>query len=344
VKIAHALKFYPKTSGLYETAREIIEEEIAQGYDARIFDVRENVKPSKYLYDRGARSCSLEWFKKADVCVMHQMMPKEFLDNIDRPIVTVLHGTPEACYMSDIWEESNSMSLIMDLIKSYPQMTFVTLWERHFHFWNNLAPGRVVYIPSCVNLSRFHPDKVEPIKFLNSGGTPNILFADTWRIIKDPFHIVHAYKLFKDRYPKARLHIYCKPSNPRDPSRKFFDKFLFDMAEGRKDFYGFYEGYVLEIDKAMAGADFVVTGQMDDTRIYRESLSLGTPVVRPNSTCDLLSPKDFADKMSQTWEQITRKDINFCKENIRQLAETKFNPTNTVNLLVDHFNNQLSLV
>jgi len=338
------LKFYPKSSGLYETAREIIAEEISQGHDARILDTREETGYSKYLYDRGVRTCDLEWFKDADIYIIHQMLAEDLLKEITKPIVVVLHGTPEACYMSDLWDKSHSFNLILDLIKD-KRMTFVTLWERHFHFWNNLAPGRITYIPSCVDFNFFDPEKTEPYEFNGkAGGSPNILFADTWRIVKDPYHIANAFKLFKKWHKKARLHIYCRPRDANSKTRKFFDHFLYMLSEGRDSFYGIYDGYNTEIDRVMRGADLVVTQQMDETRIVRESEALGTTVIQPDASYDYMHPEKFAQKMAQVWEQMMRGDKYYSPEEIRKRAILKFDPKVTVAKLVEHFRTRISLV
>jgi len=343
MNIAHSLKFYPKTSGLYETAREIILEEINQGHDARIFDVKDRTH-SKYLYDRGVRTCDVDWFKNADIYVIHQMIPEELLVRIKKPIVVILHGTPEACYMSDIWEESISFTLIMMLIKD-PRISFVTLWERHFDFWNNIAPGRVEYIPSCVDYKRYDPNKVTPYQFGGvASGSPNILFADTWRIVKDPFHVVNAFKIFKKWHEKSRLHIYCRPTDEHNKAKKFFDHYLHSISEGKDSFFGIYDSFNAEIDRVMRGVDLVVTQQMDATRVVRESSALGTPVIQPDSVHDYYHPKKFAEKIARVWEEILRGNLTYSRKEIRRKAKFEFNPKDTVNSLVKHFNNRLSLV
>jgi glycosyltransferase involved in cell wall biosynthesis len=344
MKIAHTLKFYPNTSGLYETAREIIAEENNQGHDARILDTREGVGYNKYLLDRGVRTCDLEWFEQADIYVIHQMLPAELLAKIDKPIVVILHGTPEACYMSDVWDTSFSFKLILDLVRDR-RMSFVTLWERHFDFWNNIAPGRVDYVPSCVDTTIFDPEKIKPYKFNGaSSGTPNIVFADTWRIVKDPFHMLNAFKLFKKWHSKARMHIYCRPRDEQSKARKFFDEYLYAISEGKDSYFGIYDGFTREISRVMAGADFIVTQQMDSTRIVREANSLGTPVIQPDSVADYYHPKRFAEKMARVWEQMLRGDPNFSPREIRRKAKLKYSPEVTIDWLITHFNKRLKMV
>jgi glycosyltransferase involved in cell wall biosynthesis len=342
MKIAHTLKFYPRTSGLYETAREIIQGELAQSIDARILDVREDTGYSNYKYDRGIQTCDLEWFKNADLYVMHQMIPAELLKEINKPIVVILHGTPEACYMSDIWDKANSFNLILELVKD-KRMTFVTLWERHFHYWNNIAPGRVVYVPSCVDFDTFDPDIITPYKFNGkSCGKPNILFADTWRIVKDPFHVANAYKIFKKWHKKARLHIYCRPGDGK--ARRFFDNFLYTLSEGRDSFFGVYDGFNGEISRVMRGCDLVVTQQLDETRIVRESNALGTPVIQPDATYDFMYPEKFAEKIARVWEEILRGNPEYSRKRVRERAKKKFDLKTTIDKLMAHFKQRLNLV
>jgi glycosyltransferase involved in cell wall biosynthesis len=328
MKICHLLNYAPHSSGLYESAREIIEEENNQGIDARFLDTNGSYHP--YLVDRGIHSCDLNFLASADLVVMHQMIDKSILDKVTVPIILVLHGTPRDCFWAEIYQNQKSYSLIMDLVRD-PRFTFVTMWSRHMQFWKQVMGERVHFIPSCVNLDSFNPNVI-PYKFRGSSlGSPNILFGDTWRIDKNPFEVMHAFKIFKESYPLARIHIYCESPTHKE----LWAKFMVQITE-KKDYYiGEYAGMIKDFPNVVKACDFVVTPQRDATRIIRESLAIGTPVVAVKGceytlyTADHYYPEEFAKAMIHCWEDI-KSDLIRTSEAARSVAVQHFNQVNTV--------------
>ena len=327
-KVCHFLNYAPHRSGLYETAREIIEEENKQGIEARFLNTLGNYHP--YLLDRGVQSCDLNFLASADLVVMHQMIDRKILSTIDKPIILILHGTPKDCFWSELYENHKSYSLIMDLVKD-PRFSFVSLWPRHMQFWKQVMGDRVHYVPSCVKLDTFSPDII-PYRFRGSSlGSPNILFGDTWRIDKNPFEMMHAFKIFKEKYPEARLHIYCKSNDHRD----LWANFMVRIMDGKDYYLGEYDGMITDFPQVVRAVDFVITPQRDATRVIRESLAIGTPVVALNDCpytlykADHYYPERFAEAMVHCWEDIQSKHIA-TSEAARSVAFQHFNPKVTV--------------
>ena len=331
--IGHMLPYTPHRSGLYETGREIIEEEIKQGHDARFLDTEGSYHP--YLLDRGARSCSVSWFlNEPDIYIMHQICSDEILKKINKPCLVVLHGTPKDTFWADAFFKGRSYEAILDFVDK-PNFNFVTLWKRHLEFWKPIMGDRVSYIPSCVDLERFSPS-IEPYSFRGKSlGSPNILFGDSWRIDKLPFEIMHSFYYFKKEYPEARIHIFCK----NEENKSLWQRFMYKIIQGKDNYLGEYDGLLLDFPNVVRACDFVVTPQKDSTRIIRESLALGTPVVALEGcrhtpyTGDHYYPKKFKDSMVQCWEEL-KSNRDFIEAECREYAEKQFDVKNTVKQLI----------
>ena len=341
MKIGHILPFTPHQSGLYESGREVIEEEIKQGHDARFLD--SEGKYHQYLLDRGVRSCSLSWFlREPDIYVMHQTCEKAILDRISKPIVLILHGTPKDTFWADAFKDSKSYELVLDFLED-SRFYFLSLWKRHMEFWKPLMGDRVGYAPSCVNLTRFNPD-IEPYSFRGSSlGSPNILFGDTWRIDKLPFEIMHSFNYFKKEYPEARIHIYCK----QETNKTLWPRFFTRIVENKDYYLGEYDGMISDFPQVVKACDFVVTPQRDSTRIIRESLAIGTPVVALDGcrhtpyTADHYYPLKFKEAMVTCWENMKVSKDSLSSE-CRDYAEKNFNVENTVSELIKFLERVLS--
>lgn len=331
MKVTHLLNFNPHQSGLYETARELIQEENRLGLNARFLDT--NGYYHSYLEDRGVRSCNVKFLESSDVVVMHQLVATEILQAIKRPIILVLHGTPRDCLWGEIYEGTGSHSLIMRLGED-PRFSFVTMWPRHKVFWDNTLP-RVDFVNATVDTSRFNPS-VEPYKFRGSSiGSPNILFGDTWRIDKKPFEILHAFKIFKKWYPTARIHLYCRDTR----HAKTWNSFITKLTGMDDSYLGEYEGMILDFPNVVRAVDFVVTPQRDGTRVIRESLAIGTPVVAASDCphtpykADFYYPERFAEAMRSCWKAIkTNKQavVDECLETV----ERDFNITKAAESMI----------
>lgn len=341
MKLCHLMPFTPHRSGLYETAREIVEAENKLGHEARFLDSKGAYHP--YLRDRGIQSCGLDYLQEAEAVVMHQMPALDIFKSIKVPIVLVLHGTPKDCFWGDLYEGMNSYKTILSLIND-PRMSFITLWERHLEFWKPIMGKKVSYAPSCVNLSSFNPT-VEPYKFSGSSqGSLNILFGDTWRIDKNPFEIMHAFKYFKETElgENARLHVYCKSTRNQD----LWSSFLYKILDNKDCYLGEYSGMIQDFPNVIRACDFVVTPQRDATRVIRESLALGVPVVALNGcgytrfTADHYYPKQFAEAMECCARSI-QFDRDFEKTLARRTAEREFDPKNTAVKVIEHIEERL---
>lgn len=339
MKVAHLLRFSPHKSGLYETARELIQEERNQGVDARFFE-SSGIYHS-YLEDREVFSCNVKFLEKCDLVVMHQMIPRKMLNALKQPIVLVLHGTPRDCMWGEIYENSGSHSTITSF-RHDPRFSFITMWPRHVVFWKNTLPN-IELIPATVDTKYFNPG-VEPYVFpAKALGIPNIVFGDTWRIDKQPFEMLHAFKLFKEKYPKARIHLYCRDSS----KEKTWREFLSAITGMQDNFLGEYSPMTTQFPAVIKAADFVVTPQRDATRVIRESLAVGTPVVAgpgcpyTHYKADFYYPEKFFRAMDLCWQDILS-NPTFVQDQCKNTVEKHFSLSDSVSKLIVHFQRRLN--
>lgn len=338
MKVTHLLNFNPHQSGLYETARELIQEENRLGLNARFLDT--NGRYHSYLEDRGVQSCNIKFLESSDIVVMHQLVAPEILKAINKPIILALHGTPRDCLWGEIYQNTGSYSLIMNFAKD-PRFSFVTMWPRHVEFWSQVLP-KIEFINATVDTSRFNP-QVEPYIFKASSlGSPNVVFGDTWRIDKKPFEVMHSFKMFKEWFPEARIHIYCKDRKHDGTWKKFFS-----AITGMQDYYlGVFDGMILNFPSVLRAADFVVTPQRDGTRVIRESLAVGTPVVAgphcPHTRyrADFYYPSKFAEAMKNCWLDLKAVPNEVFKECLG-VVDRDFNITTATEALVSIMENRL---
>lgn len=324
MKIAHLLHFHPQKSGLYESSRELIVEECRLGHDARFIDGRMEAVPHKYMYDRELKSADFEFANEADIVVAHQMIRPSLFAAIKKPMVLMLHGTPRDCMWGELYEETKSYTAIMNLIGDPRFVGFVTMWKEHIPFWECIVPkNKLFYMPAFADLNRFTPEG-DKHNFI-ANGSPNIVFADTWRIDKNPFELLHAYRLFKDSYPEARLHLFAK-------SRRgdgVWDRLMSMIAQNRSDFYGHVDGMVQDLPNVFRATDFVISSVSIANRLVRESLACGTPLVAGRQckytpySADHYRPQQFCEAMIECWKAI-QKNPNEIRRQARAMAEQEF--------------------
>jgi len=318
MKIAHFAIFAPHACGQYETVKDLILAERQAGIDARFIDYGFENKPESRtgLKDGIIETQPLAWAKEdADIGFFHSSAPPDL--NIS--LVCALHGRPENSFRLEYFKLNPVISFLQAAAKKKKFQAYVTFWPEYTFYWSRLLPGEKIYhVPAPVNFDLFSPDGPKH-DFGTFAGEPNIVIADMWREDYTPFNLVFAAQYFKEHfYPKAKLHIYGVPRD--NTSVNFLSSFK------KMGLMGEIWGIVPFLDEIYRSADMVITPNIIATRIIRESLASGTPVVAPRG-CSLTEfkgeprdIKDFATAMKQCWEsKPTREDV-------RQFAYQQFNP------------------
>jgi len=328
MKIAHFAVFSPNQSGMYATIRDLILAERMQGIDAQFIDYNVDESGSIYskvgLCDRDIVTISHDWaYKEADILVRHSLITEPII-RVGKPIIMTMHGRPEYSYMLEHYGQSPVMKIMVDHEEDDKYAAYVTFWEEHLLFWNLVMPKReITYIPVPVDLKKFNP---EGDKFFTANwtGKPNIIVADMWREDITPFTMIPAVERFRQVYCKTvKLHMFGLP-----PKTKGFTAQLGTRLRN-SGLLGEGNMLVPFIDQVYRSADILVTPHRVATRIIREAVASGCPIVAGTGckytpyTADPRDPDSFAFQIDRCWQDL-QKYGNEMRLKVRRVAELAF--------------------
>ena len=232
LKVAHIAVVAPHRSGLYETARELAAAQQNLGIDARVVDPSpseaeypgfieeakkrgdENVarayqkpKPKDWVEDREPKPAPLSFALGADIIVSHSGLVRSELIESDIPIIDVIHGRPRVCFLYEQRDQQTIYSYYRRIAREPRHKAFVHFWPEYQDYWSMVIPaGKLRVLSPSVDLDAWTPGEPE-YDFQGNGGEINVVCTDRTRPDKDIFHQLHAFALFAERHPGAKLHI-----------------------------------------------------------------------------------------------------------------------------------------
>jgi FkbM family methyltransferase len=323
MKVAHFSIFGPNQCGLYHTAKDLILAERSVGIDAQMVGLNDDNKPVGVEKDGDFETVKCNWALGADVLVRHTLIPTNFqLKGI--PIVMALHGRPESSLRLEVKDEKNTpiLSIFDSKTKDMRHKAFVCFWEEYMDIWRYLLPERKLFFAQApINLNDFTPD-IAPYDFGVLNGEPNILIADIWREDVVPFNVLFAAAKFIKKHPKGRIHIVGVQSQFLKAMHPFFRKLR------ERDILGLLGGQQQGIKSLYAASDVVITPHVIATRVIRESLAMGKPVIAGAGckytpyTANPMDVDGFAREIERWWS----KPVG-C--NPRRVAEKNFKMSET---------------
>jgi glycosyltransferase involved in cell wall biosynthesis len=308
MKIAHFAPFAPGQAGLYETTRDMVKAERLAGHEVGLVDV--GVDGKRKIGATDARGgCLIRTVDYADVeafdlFVSHSGMLKGFLAKTGAPVVHILHGRPLSSFRLS---QRDPKAPVYQLLSRWSQdaryAQFVTLWPEHLPYWRVFLPGdNLIAVEAPCDRERF--PKEGPVHPFNPTGEFNVLIADLWRPDGDPYHIAHG--MLDVKVPGLKAHFYGCNTKP-GPWEYIW------RAMRAKGILGETKGMMRNFDTVLRAADLVVTPHRIATRIVREALSVGTPVVAPMGSRHAQfsylfpdCPQAIADTVDRAHETITR--------------------------------------
>ena len=367
LKVTHVCPVTPNGCGLYETVRELAWAERKLGINARIFDPRPyqrdvigkkklqvkdvecpkckvkfqlpitqsdiQFRPPAWAGDRGVCIVPLEEALKSDILVSHSGLEKTQFGESKIPRIHVAHGRPNSSYRLERTRQS-------PIYKSYHEMSgddrwkvMITLWPGYEHFLKLLFP-RVVVMNAFVDLDFWKPLET---KFDFDGKTSevNIVTTDIWRMDKDPFWAIHAFAMFAENCPGAKLHIYGLTGPPEGRNT------LLECLDER-GILGDVKPMVNYLRDVYNAADVLVTPHKIATRVVREALACGTQVVagagNPYTpyTADIEDLPTMVNTIERAYGNRIANKANRIKEN-RKMAEQSFNIWDTAKEFIKLF-------
>lgn len=313
---------------MYATVKDMIRVERMQGIDAQFIDYNIGADGQTFsrvgLSDEDIITYSPEWaYQEADILVRHSLITEPLI-RVGKPIIMAMHGRPEYSYMLEHYGSSPVMSIMCNHEIDEKYSAYISFWPEHEPFWTLMMPKRQVhYLPSVVDLKRFNPEGQK--YFSNSwNGNPNILVADIWREDVTPFNVILAAAEFKRKYCNdARLHMFGLPI----PKQGFVSQYSQKLKDA--EIVGEANTLVPFIEEVYRSADILITPHKIATRVIREAMASGLPIVAgsgcPYTTyvADARDASAFAHQINRCWTAL-KLDGKKMKKEIRERAEKEF--------------------
>lgn len=278
MKVAHFVNFRPNASGLHATTRDLTLLEREIGLDAQIIDWqgKETGYSKVWAGDGRIETVSPDWAFDADILVRHSAIP-ERLQKTGKPVIMSLHGRPDYLVELGRQKDYHVLKEVDMMHRNMPNYVgFLTYWNLVEDFWKLILPDMdICNIGPIVDLQTFNPNGPKT-SWNQFHGNPNILIADMWREDTTPAQVlIAAAKFIKEHCPKGRVHIVGGPDF-RNPSLNV----LIGSLQQQK-LIGSAAPLVENMPEVYRASDFVVTQNHIATRIVREALACGTPVLAP---------------------------------------------------------------
>jgi len=307
LKVAHFAGHHPHACGQYHTVKDLVLAEQARGINAGFVNCKVDAKGQAYsqggLKDGELRLFSEKWAIDADIIVRHTCIPQN-VEHSGKPIIMCLHGRPESSFMLEWLDVMKVWSLItMKANKTRNYEAVVYFWEEYKDIWETYMPvDKLHYVPATVDLEKFNP-KGKRYDFTKWSGRPNIIVADKFRHDITPFNVMQAAARFqKDYCPEARLHCFGLP-----PSKK---SSILITGLNKAGVMGKAHTNVSNLDEIFRSADMLITPHVIATRVIREALASGLPIVAGTGckytpfTGDSRDITGFAKAIGQCWNTI----------------------------------------
>lgn len=325
LKVAHFAHVAPNQAGIAGTAVDMVLAERTVGIDSQLIDFDGTGKPSRVgIKTRGLMTVGPSLSMDADIVVRHSAVPA-LVKNKGMPLVMCLHGRPEYGFLLEYYKRMGLLDVYAKSANDPQYMAFITFWREHLNYLNVMLPNRKIdYVPAMVDLENFKPNGIK-YDYDDVGGVPNILIADMFREDANPFNVLVAASVFVRKYcPQAKVHIYGLQRTEETPVKPLLDRMRDAGVLGEA------KPIVRDMDKIFRSADMMITPHHIATRVMREALASGVPVVAGTGcpytiwTEDSRHTEKFAAKINECWNDI--KDTNGeYRQKARDVAEESFN-------------------
>jgi len=305
MKAAHFSRFAPNLSGQYGTVKDLIKAERQQGIDARLISIDSSpgveFTTAKIHTDDWLTTEKIEWADEADILVRHVLVPQKYMYSGKQPKVMCLHGRPENSFLLGVYTRNDVYRTVQSERDTWD--AFISFWDEHIFHWSQLIDkSKLNYVPAMCDLEQFCPEGPKR-DFGENSGSPNIVIVDQWREDTTPFNVLHAALLFREKYcPTAKVHIYGMMK--KDPIKNLA-KWLADQGG-----IGDRKSTISRMAETYRAADIIVTPHVIATRVIREAMACGTPMVTGGGSpysmygCDPRNIEEYAVEIKKCWADI----------------------------------------
>ena len=327
IRIAHFAAFCPNRTGQYATVKDMIRAERMAGLDAQFIatsiDSRKVAQCDEIKEDGWLRTAEPGWARSADILMRHSCIPDEF-STLGIPIMMALHGRPESTFIIEYVGLMKVYKLLV-LMKDDPKYKgWITFWKSHEFFHKQKVPeDKLYYVPAMVDLDEYNPKGIKT-KYNSLSGSPNIIIADMWRHDMTPYAPLYAAAMFREKYcPTAKVHVFGVPKEKCDSVM---------LAMKNNGVLGAKMGLSFPMSNVYRSGDLLITPHNIATRVVRESLACGLPIVAGSAnkfTPWKADPRDidaFSEQINECWKAVqANKGANSPANKARAVAEKEFN-------------------
>ncbi len=365
LKIVHIAAISPFQCGLYETTREQVAFERKIGLDSYLFDPRPETLPKeatvpntiecpkcKTLMNLGERSaniptgmyvgfedrgcCSVpeSFLKHADILVSHSGI-YGYDQKYNKPFIHIAHGRPYSSILMENAGDSHVYSTYAQMYSNPNLKAAVTLWPEYVDYLDILFKEKLHFIQCCVDLDRWQKTPSN-YNFDGKMAECNIVMTDVWRLDKDPYYVLNAYRKFHKTHKNCKLHIYAFPNKSG-----WSTLVRLMQAEGM---IGDIKPHVQSLYNVYNAADLFITPHVIATRTVREALSMGINTVAgsDNRFTPYKANPENLDEYAAAIERAYndwKNNKQLCAKNNRKMAEESFDPIRMVTEFKNLYNN-----
>ncbi len=339
MKVAHFAGHHPHACGQYHTVKDLVLAEQAKGINAGfvqcITDAKGQVKSAPDFKDGELKIYNDRWAIDADIIVRHTCIP-QYIEHSGKPIIMCLHGRPESSYMLewlDVMAVWNLVIMKANDTRNYEAAVY--FWEEYRDIWETYMPiEKLHFVPAMVDLDKFNP-KGTKFDFTKWAGRPNIVVADKFRHDITPFNVMQAAAKFqKEQCPEAKMHCFGLP-----PAKK---SNVLIRGLSKSGVMGKAHTNVRNLDEIFRGADMLITPHVIATRVIREALASGLPIVAGTGcrytpfTADSRDIPSFAKAIGRCWDTI--KGTNgLLRASARKTAVENFSQDKAADAMIEVF-------
>lgn len=347
--IAHFSQWVPGLSGLSNASFDLVNVEKRAGLNSLLLDAY-TPTPVDLLEDE-IKCSPWEEAKKADVWVLHKMIPQELINWNKKqkkqiPIIVVLHGTVQDMFMQNFIDDSGTdwWNLQVNLINEYDAAVCVSPFDYQVNKLYAKDQTKLYYIREAVDPKKYKPEGTK----MDFRFHPALILKDTIRAHKYPFFHIWSMPEVIKKIPTARMSVFCLHLVDMCKWRNFFLRSnVEENLRGTVELLsmiGFFD-----IVPFIRGSDITINSDYlgNQSRTAPESMMCGKPVIASGNqdytpyTFNYGDPQSFVEAIDKCWNDLLN-DSEKVKEKCLEFASKNFNLEVTLPKWIDLYKRVLN--
>lgn len=314
-----------RKSGLYECTRDQIFYERKCGINSQLAFYEQEKVSKDWIDDGWLKPVDWSWAKNANLFIVHRGIPGEVLKKFpNTKKIMVVHGTADFLILDEIVSKGDrqNINVHINLINSTNASVAVNRHDYEIYKYYD-RDDKLSLIHDAIDTDKFslkgykHP-------YLNH---PQIIYADSLRINKNPAHIIWAMPEIFKTIPNARLTIFGLKLNSILTWRNFI---LRSAGQRLNSMIENIQLETTELRPYYRGADILYNGNFSGipSRVEMEAMACGCQVISSNGDFSKFhfkayDIKSIAKAFCDCWEYI-KKDPKKARQEARRYALKHF--------------------